>query len=113
MARPKKSETSRTKPRKRPATSPEAREKQLISLAYDVAEQQLLDGTISASALTQLLKAGSLKTEYEIEKLRRDNELAEAKTENLRAAKRIDELYEAAMNAMRSYSGQIENRHDD
>ena len=105
MATKKKPSSSKSKPRKRPATSPEAREKQLISMAYDLAEQQLLDGTISASALTQLLKAGSEKTRLENQKLETDNTLNEAKTETLRSAKRVEELYEEAMKAYRSYRG--------
>lgn len=105
MAKPQKSTTSQRKPRKRPATSPEARENQLIAMAYDLAEKQLIDGTISASALTELLKAGSRKREAELLKLENENDLVQAKTEALQSAKRVEELYESAMKAMRSYSG--------
>lgn len=113
MATQKKSSASKTKSKKRPATSPEAREKQLISLAYDLAEQQLIDGTISASALTQLLKAGSEKTRLENQKLETDNTLNEAKTETLKSAKRVEELYEEMMAAYRSYRGLGADEHGD
>lgn len=113
MAKTNKSDSSSQKPRRRPASTPEAREQQLISKAYDVAERQLDDGTISASALTQLLKAGSLKTQLELEKLRKEQGLMEAKTEALNSAKNSEELFKAAMDAFRSYSGLGADNHDD
>lgn len=112
MAKTTKSESSPTKPRKKPALTPEARENQLISLAYDLAERQLLDGTISASALTELLKAGSRKREKELAKLDKENDNLIAKTEALQSAKRVEELYSEAMAAFRSYSGLGADNHD-
>lgn len=90
----------------RPALSPEARENQLISIAVDVAEQQLRNGTASSQVITHFLKLGSMKETLEREKLRQENELLRAKTESLQSAKRVEELYANALNAMRSYSGQ-------
>lgn len=93
-------------PRKnRPALTPEARENQLISLAVDLAEQQLRDGTASSQVISHYLKLGSTKASLEKEKLERENELLRAKTENLESAKRVEELYNEALNAMRNYSG--------
>lgn len=94
-----------SKPKRRRASTPEARENQLIALAYDVAEQQLMDGTISSQVLTQLIKAGSVKGRAELLKLERENELLKAKTESIQSAARSDEIYENALNAMRNYSG--------
>jgi hypothetical protein len=113
MAKPKKSEETQAKPRKRPATSPEARENQLISMAYDVAEQQLRDGTISAAVLAELIKAGSKKRQAELEKLQKDTELNEAKAAALASAKRVEELYSEAMAAFRTYSGLGADDHTD
>lgn len=93
------------RPIRRRALTPEARENQLVALAYDVAEQQLLDGTISSQVLSQLLKAGSTKGRAELIKLERENELLRAKTESIEAAQRTDELYAQALDAMRSYNG--------
>ena len=39
--------------------------------------------------------------------------LIEAKTENLQSAKRIEELYTNAINAMKNYSGQNDSSEDD
>ena len=48
MAKIKKTNAIPNAKKNRVATSPEARENQLISLAVDLAEQQLRDGTASS-----------------------------------------------------------------
>jgi hypothetical protein len=93
------------KVRRRPAMSPDARENQLISLAVDLAEQQLLDGTASSQVITHNLKLGSSRERLEKERLERENEMLRAKTEALQSAKRVEELYSKALDAMRDYSG--------
>lgn len=93
----------------RPALSPEARENQLISLAVDLAEQQLREGTASSQVITHYLKLGSTKEKIEKEILEKQKELINAKTENLKSAKRVEELYADALNAMKNYSGQGED----
>ncbi|MBQ1397177.1 MAG: hypothetical protein IIY89_01640 [Clostridia bacterium] len=92
--------------RPRPASTPEARENQMISLAVDLAEQQLLDGTASAQVITHFLKLATTREQLEKEKLERENELLRAKTEALESAKRVEELYANALSAMKTYSGQ-------
>ena len=90
----------------RPAISPEARENQMISLAMDLAEQQLRDGTASSQLITEFVKRGSTKARLEKEILKEQKELMAAKTESIQSAKRVEELYTNALNAMRRYSGQ-------
>lgn len=90
----------------RPALTPEARENQMISLAVDLAEKQLQEGTASSQVITHFLKLGSTKQQLEKQKLVEENKLLRAKTENLQAVGRIEELYAEAINAMRNYSGQ-------
>ena len=97
------SESSR---KMRPALSPEARENQMISLAMDLAEQQLRDGTASSQLITEFVKRGSTKARIEQEILEEQKELIEAKTQSLRSAQRIEELYANALSAMKNYSGQ-------
>lgn len=89
----------------RPAITPEARENQLISLATDLAERQLLDGTASSQVITHYLKLGSTKEKIEKEILEKQKDLITAKTEALQSQKRIEELYADAIKAMASYSG--------
>lgn len=106
MAKVKKILTSSNSVKKsRPALTPEARENQLISLAVGLAEQQLLDGTASSQVITHYLKLGTLKEKLEREKLVKENELLQAKTEAIHSSKRVEELYENALNAMKNYSG--------
>lgn len=97
---------STDKPRKiRPALTPEARENQLIALAVDLVEDRLLNGTASSQETTHFLKLGSMKNQLEMEKLKEENKLLQAKTEALQSAKKTEELFEEAINAMRRYSG--------
>lgn len=97
----------------RPALTPEARENQMISYAVDLAEKQLREGTASSQVITHYLKLGSTKEKIEKEILEKQKELISAKTEALKSAKRIEELYTNAIKAMRSYSGQNNSDGDD
>ena len=100
---------TKTAKKTRPALSPEARENQLISRAVDLAEKQLIEGTASSQVITHYLKLGSTKERIEKEILEKQKELISAKTEAMRSAKRVEELYANALNAMRRYSGQSES----
>lgn len=96
-----------TKPQRRrpPATTPEAREKQMIALAMDLVEKRLLNGSASSQETTHFLKLGSIKERKELSLLEQDIELKRAKTEAIKSAKRVEELYIDALNAMKRYSG--------
>lgn len=93
----------------RPALTPEARENQLVSLAMDLAEQQLIDGTASSQTITHFLKLGSEKEKLELEKIKRENELLKAKVGAIESAKEISKLYEEAIIAMKTYSGEADD----
>lgn len=96
----------------RPAATPEARENQLVSLAVELAEKQLLDGTASSQVITHYLKLGSTKEKLDYEFKRKQMDLIEAKTESLQSAQRVEELYKNALDAMKSYSGGISGAND-
>lgn len=112
MAKAVKSSGS-IKSTRRVPLSPEARENQLISLAMDLAEQQLRDGTASSQVITEFLKRGSTKAQIEKELLEKQTELAAAKAESLKSAARMEELYEKAMKAMKRYGGNYDEEVDD
>lgn len=78
---------------------------QLVSSAIDLAERQLRDGTASAQVITHYLKLGSTRERLEQERLRRENILLERKTESYEQMNRMEELYEKAIDAMRTYNG--------
>ena len=93
--------------RKRPpATTPEARENQMIAAAIDLAEKQILEGTASSQVITHFLKLGSTAAMLEKQNLERKNELLTAQIESIQSGKRVEELYQNALNAMKNYSGQ-------
>lgn len=111
MARHKGSVRGR-KPR-RPATSAEARELQLSSAAYDLAEEQIQSGTASSQVITHFLKAGSTRERLEQQRIVHENELLKVKREAIEGQKRVEELYMKALSAMRSYAGQEPEGVDD
>lgn len=97
----------------RPATTPEARENQLIAAAVDLAAKQLADGTASAQVITHYLKLGSSREQLEQEKMRLDGELAKAKIETMASMARSEALMKDALNAFRSYSGKASDEEDE
>ena len=113
MARPKSIQTKETIPKSRPAISPEARENQLISLAYDVAEERLRNGTATSQEVVHFLRLGSMKERKELELMQKKNELMAAKTEALQSAKKIEELYSDAISAFKTYRGVSNEVNDD
>jgi hypothetical protein len=92
-----------------PATTPQGRENQVISLAYDVAEKQLLSGNASSQVITHFLKLGTERERLERLKLEQETLLAQARVENLAAAGRIEVLYDKAMNAFKGYQPSSED----
>lgn len=104
MAEPRRtSQSSRT--RRPPATTPEARENQLIAAAFDLAERQLLEGTASAQVITHYLKLGTVRENLERKKLESENSLLLARVANLESSSNSEALYAEAINAMKLYSG--------
>lgn len=97
---------------RRPATTPEGRELQLISLAADLAEKQLRTGTASSQVIVHYLKLGSTREKLEQERLHRENLLLSAKVQRLDIEGNRESLAEAAIEAMRAYSGN-ERTYDD
>lgn len=93
------------KPPMRPALTPEARESQLTALAMDLVEQRLRDGTASSQETTHFLKLASTKAKYELEKLKLENELTNAKTEMIRKEKEDKIAYDQIIKALRNYQG--------
>lgn len=88
-----------------PAITVDAREKQLINLAVELAEQQLSDGTASAQVITHFLKLGTVQAKLEMEKLHHETEHLKAKTKALQSAEKMEALYAEALKAMSQYQG--------
>ena len=96
-----------------PARTPEARESQLIALAMDLVEKRLREGTASSQETVTIIKFGSEKERLERDRLRKENELIAAKTEAIKSAKRIEELYVDAIKAFGVYSGNAREEEDE
>lgn len=93
--------------RKRPpARTPQAREQQLVALAVDLAEKQIVAGTASAQVITHFLKLGSERDKLEREKLTRENALLKAKSDAIASQQRVEQLYVEAMTAFKHYHGE-------
>lgn len=94
-----------TRRRRRPATSPEAREIEIASEAYTLAEEQIRQGTASSQVITHFLKMGSTRERLEQQRIEHENELMQTKMEAIQSQQRIEELYIDAIKAMKSYAG--------
>ena len=93
----------------RPALTPDAREEQLISLAVDLVEKRLIEGTASSQETTHFLKLASSKARLEKAILEKQKELIEAKTQSLQSEARMEELVSNALTAFKSYAGHDES----
>lgn len=99
--------------RMRPATTPEARQKQLVSLATDCAEDLMRSGKAPAQIIVHYLKLGTAQAELELEKTKKELALTEAKTKSIQSSEHAEEMYKNALAAFRGYSGQNTPREDD
>ena len=97
--------SSEPMPKFRPAINPEARDNQVISMAYDLAEKRLREGTATSQEVTHFLKLGSAKAPDELELLKAQTAMTVAKKEALESQKNMEEVYAKAIKAMRTYHG--------
>ena len=109
---PRKRKEKAAVPMGNPSTTLDGRESQLVNLAVNLAEQQLMDGTASSQIITHFLRLGSTRNELEKEKIAQENLLIKAKIDALESAKRMEELYEDAIAAMKSYGGNSDGSGD-
>jgi hypothetical protein len=91
----------------------DAREDQLIDMAYQLASQRICDGTASDGLLGSLMRYGTRRERIELEILEKQKEYISAKTEALNTAKEIEKLYADALAAMNTYRGSDSNDIDE
>ncbi len=99
------SSDSKKKSSSQATMSPEAFENRLINKAYKAVEKRIDSGEATAAELVHFLREGSVQHQYELEKLKKENELLRAKAESIASQKEVKELYAEAINAFRRYSG--------
>lgn len=88
-----------------PDLTPDDQQRRLINKAYAAVERRIDEGTATAQELVYFLKLGSQREQKEMMILESQAKLYDAKTEALASAKHTEELYNQAIEAMRSYSG--------
>lgn len=84
----------------------------MISLAVDLAERQLIEGTASSQVITHFLKLATLKERREREKLEEEVKLLRAKTEALQSTQRMEEQYVEVLAALKKYGGNHDEEDD-
>lgn len=90
-------------------TTVEAREREMIALAVDQAENLLREGKAPTSVLLHYLQLGATDYPLKKERLQRQNELFAAKKEAIERQETDGELYRNAIEAMRRYSGAMDS----
>ena len=105
MARQRKDASNYSGTLGRKAISDEARLNQLGALAFDLVEERLRDKTASASEVVQILKMTSPKEQQELDKLKADTKLSEAKVSAIETNERYEQELRDAMEAWRGYAG--------
>lgn len=87
------------------ARTAKARERSIINLAVDLAEEKLRNGTASSQLICHFLKLATERERLENERIRGDLKLTEAKIKQTEKSINSEELYAKAIEAMRMYSG--------
>jgi len=105
MAKAQKSDESLDMYKIRPAETDEARQNQMIALAERTAERWMLEDRAPASVVNHYLALGTEKAKLERKQLEADIKLKMAKVEAIEQTKRIEELYNNAIEAMKLYTG--------
>lgn len=91
-----------------PARTPEQQENRMISLAMGLAEKQLIDGSASPTTINHYLKLATTKEQHELEKVRLENQLLKARTEQIGSQAKSEAMYKEAIEAFKHYSGNAE-----
>lgn len=84
---------------------PDARTQQMISLAVDLAEQKLRDGTATSQIIEHYLKLAAKRTDLDIQIAEQQLALMRAKTAAIESDNSEKRDYAQVLEAMREYNG--------
>lgn len=100
--------------RRRPALAPEMRENQIINGAVNLAEEKIANGTASSQIIQHYLKLAAEKEKRDLENelIRVRIELEKAKIKAIERDEEIERKYEAAIMAMKEYSGNFDDEEE-
>lgn len=106
MAKGKVTSLNQPRTKRQPALmSQEARMSKLTSMALDLVEERLRNGTATSQETTYFLRYHGREADLKEQLLEKQVQLMEAKAESLKAQQKSEELYSKAIEAMRSYQG--------
>lgn len=111
MKRKKTTVESSAHAREPRARTPEGRDNQLIALAYDLVEQRLREGSATSQETTYFLKLAAQREKAELERsiMQEQRKLLVAKTEAIKSAREVEELYTNALSAFQTYKSTADN----
>jgi len=89
-----------------PADSSIERERMLKSMACNVIEKRMQDGTASSQELVAVLRMDSERERLELDNLRRKNELLTAQAEAARAQNQAEDATNRVIQAILRYRGE-------
>lgn len=95
-----------------PVMTDEAREQQLCSLALDLVEKRLREGTASSQETTHFLKLVSSTAKLEKKILEQQELLYAAKTSAIQSQANMENVAAEAIKAMREYTGQSQGEEE-
>lgn len=115
MAKSEREALEGPSPRRRraPAKSPEDREIELISMAFDYAEEQFREGTASSQMTVHFLSLASSREKKVQAKLESENELLRKRIADQDTAVQVKDLMDEALKAFRGYAGADEAEDDE
>lgn len=88
-----------------PASSDEERTLQMGSLAMDLAEMRMRNGTASSAEILYFIKAASPEARLERVKLEEETKLIQARVADIERSRNTEELYSQAIAAFQEYRG--------
>lgn len=89
-----------------PTFTEEARQAQLINLAYDLLEKRLRDGSATSQEVTTMVRQGTERAKIQLDILKAERDLTIAKTESLKREADQNDMFQRAIDAMHIYNGE-------
>ena len=91
----------------------EQQQNNMAMLAMDLVEKRLRNGTATSQEVCHFLSLVSDEAILKKEKLAKETELLGVKADNIKTSEHIESLYTEAIAAMRTYTGQTDDKDGD
>lgn len=87
-----------------PPTTKKSLEDKLINLTLQAVEKDLQNGTATSQIKAHFLKLGTVREEKELEKLKLENALLQAKINAEMSNSKLEDMYEGVIKALQAYT---------